>query len=218
MADRVKKIIKQYPKAKTVANNLFEDLPATAKLLIEYKKQKTLLQRIKSKLNAEAIKCEFLLEMLWATEDKELTIPLVSYFKNVGYKNTSLTDGTKREDVTIIHENSIIVIEAKCRKKGGNPTKDDCDVVARYAATAGANNLDKNVFGVFVINSNWEYLNPSERDKNTFDKDRIQMAQNMHFGMVTTVELLSGYKKLKQGKINFTSFHKSLIKTGLIKF
>ena len=58
----------------------------------------------------------------------------------------------------------------------------------------------------------------NSKERHQFDDNRISDAENHKYGILTTEELLKGYLKVKQNKINLKLFNTIILQTGLIKF
>lgn len=213
-------IVRKNKEAQKLRLSMSRHFPEVKLLLEQQAQHKKALRRLKSKLEREMKRNDFLIEMLWAQEGLELLIPLQKLFWSIGYKDVKIISPKKRniEDMHIKYNDKYIYIEGKCQKNIGVPEMHNVTVIHSYVETAKHREPGKDIVGLFIINPHCAEFDIRKRKVAVFDDDRKEKSLALKFGMITTLELLNGFQKLKQNQITFEDFHNTILQHGEIKF
>ena len=202
--------------SKTDDKTLTRDLPEFSQLIKEIKSTKKILHSLNKKLSKKLNSHAFLYNLL-EQKSTELEKTATFLFKRIGYINVKHTGlDKKREDIYINHNGRITVIDTNGINKD-HPKDGKCHSILKFAAKRKKEIQDAEIHAIFLLNHDINEPIVAKRNKNIF-VNNIEDAKNMNLGLLTAIELVSGYKKLKKGLITFEQFDKSLHEKGLIKF
>lgn len=172
----------------------------------EYRELKRILKRKRSKICSLTKKYDFITSIQSPEiDDLELEIKILDLFKTIGYK-THIPDNTRDLDGYITFNGDTIGIEAKNSNGIG---ENELLQAPKYSLR----NTRKGIHTKSTI-----LIWNNSKSNQEFDGYRIEDAENFGFGIITTKELVRGFLKVKNGNVTIDTFHKLLIKKGLIKF
>ncbi|MGM0581933.1 MAG: hypothetical protein ACQETL_14705 [Bacteroidota bacterium] len=186
-------------------NSIYE-LPEIISSLNEYRRLKASLKKERNNLSKLFDKYEFLDKIFSKTVgDFELEYEIEKLFKSLSYKTKKPKD--KRDfDVIVKNKTYEIGIEVK---NGNLPAENKLFQAYKYATRQ--NKIEsRNIHALIVWNN--------AKTNQEFDNYRIIDAKLNNYGLLTTKELISGFIKIKKGKLTLSVFEKLVKKKGLIKF
>ncbi|NOZ47879.1 MAG: hypothetical protein GXO79_14045 [Chlorobi bacterium] len=183
----------------------FNKIPEIKSINDEYRSLKREINRRRQKLKTLYSKYSFITEIIDPkVPDLQLEVSVKKLFSDLGYK--AKQPDTKQDlDVIARFGKDIIGIEVKNdRHVGENELFQGIKYVGRHKR----NGIEMHPLMI------WN----NSKERHQFDDNRISDAENHKFGILTTEELLKGYLKVKQNKINLKLFNTIINQTGLIKF
>lgn len=170
-----------------------------------YKDLKRELNKRRKELERLFKKFSFVTEIVNPkVNDLDLERYVADLFGDLGYNSKNPPE--KRDfDVIAVCKGTKIGIEVKNdRHIGENEMFQAKKYATRYRAQG------KIVHPLVVWNN--------AKENHQFDVHRIGDALGNEYGIITTVELLKGYSKVKKGIISFDLFHRMITRFGLIQF
>lgn len=182
-------------------------------------KQKTLKKEINKtnrKLKTLSQKYSFLSNIVDVNMgDDILEQYLKKYFKEIGFKDVRKI-GKKggKEDLQIHFENELIIMEVT-GIKGTHTTDRKTRQITKHLEEKRISN--ENVYGLFIVNHDKEtYF--KNRNENPFSKEQIKYAVIAKYSLVTTIELVKGFIKVKMGELTINEFKEKLCYFGMVQF
>lgn len=196
--------------------NLTKEFIDISVLLKEQKTIKTKLNRVLRKLNTLDSKYSFIKEIIGVNVDGEkLENSIKKYFKEIGFKDVrKVGNSFGKDDIQIYLDNELIISEATGIK--GIHTKDSKTRQITKHLELKRNNGEK-VFGIFIVNHDKETYY-TERNTNPFSKDQINYAIVGKYSLVTTLELLRGFIKVKTNELTLEQYKVKLCSFGMVEF
>lgn len=185
----------------------------------ELQKQRRALNGIKRKLEKLNQKYNFLYKIFQKNiGGKELEELIAEYFKVIGYINIQhITNDNRNADIEIRMKNRLTCIEVKSTNKDCVDENEIFQIVKyKGRREEGLENLE--VRGIFILNHNKDIEDLDKRSKNPFDKYREKDANLHNYSLISTLELLNGFRLLKSNKISFEEFDEVIHKKGIVKF
>lgn len=136
------------------------------------------------------------------------------YFKELGFATVNkVGKHLKKEDIRIIKDDKIIIIEVTGSSK--KIQKDDkTRQITKHLSVRKHNN--ENAFAVFVVNH--DNKNSFKYRKEAFNKEQINYAVAGGYSLVSTIELVRGFIKVKTNKMSLMEFEQKLCSFGEVKF
>ena len=138
-------------------------------------------------------------------DDLELEGYILQLFLDLNY-GFKKPNGKKDLDVIVNLNSRIIGIEVK---NGNLPKENDMFQAYKYARRH-QNKSNKRMHPLIIWNN--------AKTGQEYDSSRIEDAELNSYGIITTMELLKGYLKVKQNLLNLKTFDYLMNMTGLIKF
>ena len=201
---------------KKTFNNLTQSFEGFKPLLNEQKELKRLLSKNKRRLITLEKKYVFLKNLVGIdVKDDLLVSSIFNFFKDLGFNEIKNVDKRyRKEDLRIIFDKKLFLLEITGSEKA-NAKDNKTRQLTKHLEKERLNN--QNVFGLTIFNhdNKKDYL---EREINCFSKDQITYAKDGKYGLITTVELLNAFKKIKEGKLSIEDFKKEILKFGEVKF
>ncbi len=197
-------------------HNLTKDFPDISELLDERKSLKNDLNKINRKLKTLSDKYEFLRGIIHPKiSNDELEQYIKMYFKDIGFEKVrKVGKQLKKDDIRIFLPDKIIIIEVTGTKKK-HPTDNKTRQITKHLEVR--RHKKENAFGVFIINhdNNKSY---KEKDYVPFTLDQIGYADAGKYSLVTTMELVKGFIKVKMNELTLDEFENKLCSFGLVEF
>lgn len=138
-------------------------------------------------------------------DDNALEDHVYSLFKDLGF---FVIKPTKNDDFDVIAKCDLGVLGIEVKNSKLVPENDMFQgrkYASRHKEKTG------NSVSVLVVWNNG-------KTRQQFDENRIGDARRHDFGIITTQELLKGYLKVKQQKIDLALFKRLIFQTGLIRY
>ena len=183
----------------------YNKIPEIKLISDEYRKLKREINRRRQKLKTLYSKYSFITEITDPkVPDLKLEVSVRKLFSDLGY-NAKQPDTKQDLDVIAKLGKDIIGIEVKNdRHVGENELFQGIKYVGRHKR----NGIEMHPLMI------WN----NSKEGHQFDDNRISDAENHKYGILTTEELLKGYLKVKQNKIDLKLFNTIINQAGLIKF
>jgi hypothetical protein len=185
-------------------NNLIS-IPEFKEVLKEYKDLKRKTKNLRNKIDSLNDKYSFVDEVANPEFDGiKLESSVQKLFSDIGYE-CNKPETTADVDIIISYSSEIIGVEVKGDEHLG---ENEAFQGIKYTARHNRNGL---VMKTLVIWNN-------SKKNHSFDNNRIIDSENHNYTIITTKELLKGYFKLKQNKLDLNFFHKTITTKGLASF
>jgi len=183
----------------------FNKIPEIKSINDEYRSLKREINRRRQKLKTLYAKHSFITEIIDPkVPDLQLEVSVKKLFSDLGY--IAKQPETKQDlDVLIRFGKDIIGIEVKNDR---HVRENELFQGIKYVGRHKRNGIEMHPLMI------WN----NSKERHQFDDNRISDAENNKYGILTTEELLKGYLKVKQNKINLKLFNTIINQTGLIKF
>lgn len=197
-------------------------LPNFQKLVKQKKSLKDKLEvelsKIDKKISTNHSKYSFLHDMLIKQSD-ELVDNLIKYFKWLEFPHVVKVDDSekelKEEDISIEHENGLLVIEVKGIR--GTSKDSDCSQINKIKYRRSKERGKFDVTGLYIVNHQ-RHLEPKARRNPPFSKEQINDANNEERGLLTTWQLFQAYYNVSDGLLRKAEIRKQLNNYGHITF
>lgn len=194
-----------------------KSFPEIDSLLTKSRELKKELNKVNRRLRTKQIEYDFLQKLIWEFSfDNVLVDTLHTCFENLGYEVEKLA-GDNEEDLQITSGDTLILIEAK-GDKSENTSYKGSDQILRYVTRRKSEIKDKVIHGIHIVNHHLKQPDFRKRNPKAFGTDMIKDAEAGKFGLLTTVELLNGYVKLKRKELSIEGFDGTIKSSGHIKF
>lgn len=191
--------------------------PEIDDLLTQSRTLKNQLNKVARRLRTKRTEYDFLQKLVWEfSYDNVLVDSLYSLFSNIGF-NTKKLAGDNEEDLQIQLNDELILIEAK-GDKSENTSYKGLDQIARYVVRRREENKDAEIYGIYIVNHHLKQSDYKKRNPKAFGSDMLKDAGASKIGLLTTIDLLSGYVKLKRDEISIDDFGNNLKSFGQITF
>lgn len=198
------------------------EISEISNLVSAKKEAKKAINRLNRRIATIEKNYSFLSEIVAiGNHDKDLEYSLKKYFKSLGIYNRVdwLPKSGNNEDLRIWTDECVIIVDSN---GNNNTTLKSAHIhkVSKYMAL-GAKVKSMNGFtrrGLVVVNHD-KSKHYSMRSKTPFtDAKEVEYAEINNIGLVTTVQLLKGYIKVKTGEITLDEFHRRITLNGIIEF
>ena len=131
---------------------------------------------------------------------RELVIAVISILKDLGFSEIVDCDATTedqsdlREDIQILDQSPAIVVDVK--GVAGHPEDGECSQATKHAYLRVKEWNRTDVISLTIINHQ-RNLPPHKRDQLGFNKNQIEVAKQMHCGLITTIDLAILWRNAK---------------------
>lgn len=193
----------------------FEDV---RKSIDDYKEAKRKELKARRKLKTLETKYSFLARLTEINgQGSKLEEEVRLYFKALGFKKVEKV-GTKykEEDLRIFINDKLILVEVT----GNNKSQTDEDkghAITKHISIKQSQYPDLQVLGLFVFNhDNTRPFN--RRSSKPFSNKLINIALHNKYSLISTVELLKAFIKIKKNELTLDDFTNKLCNLGEVKY
>jgi hypothetical protein len=206
--------------AKHLLRQITKDFKDVRQLVDKHNELKKQIRTIDRKLKTIETKYSFLTDIISVDgNDRIIEVAAKKLLKNAGFTDVRRLENVrpKREDLQIWCSDCIILAECKGTKHSV-PKDNEIGQVKKYVDYRKNKIISQlPVFGITIINhDNSKSFN--HRNKNPIDKYKHEYAVSGQYGIITSIELVNGFLKLKNNIISFDDFKNKIKQFGLITF
>ncbi len=159
------------------------------------------LNRIRRRLKTKQTKYDFLKDIVGLESASDILVDaIVRLLKDLQLGTIENVDRKyKEEDIRITSKGKLFIIEVTGTPKP-IPEEPKIHQISKHINNRQKQHNDKKVIGVFIVNHDYN-KHYKKRDKEPFSERIVGIAKSNNYTVMTTIDLLEDYKRIRTGNI-----------------